>query len=157
MPPTKLLPPGFGKPMSVASKQRSHTTLDMLFVGGRVYVCDQPQICGEVVRVMPMMGRVIVRLDPPHANWRGRLRSFRPERLVIFPDWLPRTTSRRPRFRVTSPRVLGVRDAPHPAGNTSPTDGPPAASFDPIAPLHSRKGGSLARARSRMRLTMIWV
>ena len=32
---------------------------------------------------MPMTGRVVVRLDPTHPSWRGTLRSFRPERLVI--------------------------------------------------------------------------
>ncbi|MGC1887662.1 MAG: SDR family oxidoreductase, partial [Stellaceae bacterium] len=31
-----------------------------------------------------MTGRVVVRLDPPHLAWRGTLRSFRPERLVIY-------------------------------------------------------------------------
>jgi hypothetical protein len=59
-------------------------TLDVLFIGGRVCVRERPQTCGEVVRVMPMMGRVIVRLDPRHPSWRGTLRSFRPERLVIY-------------------------------------------------------------------------
>ncbi|MGA7863660.1 MAG: hypothetical protein WA709_37640 [Stellaceae bacterium] len=69
---------------SFASKENYGTTLDMLFVGSRVCVCGQPQTCGEVVRVVPMTGRVVVRLDPPHPAWRGTLRSFRPERLVIY-------------------------------------------------------------------------
>jgi hypothetical protein len=69
---------------SFASKENHGTTLDMLFVGSRVCVCGQPQTCGEVVRVVPMTGRVVVRLDPPHPAWRGTLRSFRPERLVIY-------------------------------------------------------------------------
>ena len=65
--------------------QRSfETILTELFVGARVCVRARPRTCGEVVRIMPMMGRVVVRLDPPHANWRGRLRSFRPDRLVIY-------------------------------------------------------------------------
>jgi hypothetical protein len=68
---------------SFASKENYGITLDMLFVGSRVCVCGRPQICGEVIRVIPMTGRVIVRLDPPHPAWRGTLRSFRPERLVI--------------------------------------------------------------------------
>jgi hypothetical protein len=70
---------------SVGSKCAPQTTLDMLFVGGRVCVRGRPQTCGEIVRLMPMTGRVVVRLDPPHPSWRGTLRSFRPESLVIFP------------------------------------------------------------------------
>jgi hypothetical protein len=31
----------------------------VLYVGRRVRVCDQPQICGEVVRVIPITGRII--------------------------------------------------------------------------------------------------
>jgi hypothetical protein len=31
-----------------------------------------------------MTDRVIVRLDRPHPSWRGTLRTFRPERLVIY-------------------------------------------------------------------------
>jgi len=54
----------------------------VLYVGRRVRVCDRPQVSGEVVRVMPITGRIIVRLDPPHPKWRGALRSFRRERLV---------------------------------------------------------------------------
>jgi hypothetical protein len=73
--PSKLLP--------FAANERQSTTLDMLWVGGRVCVRGRPHTCGEVVRVIPMTGRVIVRLDPPHPAWRGTLRSFRPERLVI--------------------------------------------------------------------------
>ena len=68
---------------SVTSNESHLTTLDMLFIGCRVCVRGRPQTCGEVVRVMPMMGRVIVRVDPPHPSWRGALRSFRQERLVI--------------------------------------------------------------------------
>jgi len=60
------------------------TTLDVLFVGCRVCVRGRPQTRGEVARIMPMAGRVVVRLDPPHPSWRGTLRSFRPERLVIY-------------------------------------------------------------------------
>jgi hypothetical protein len=93
-----------------ASKENYGTTLDMLFVRSRVCVCGRPQICGEVARPAAstletrvgnpnrrhyrvsrsgrrvgrkLTGRVIVRLDPPHPAWRGTLRSFRPERLVI--------------------------------------------------------------------------
>ena len=66
------------------SNENYHTTLDVLFVGCRVCVRRKPQTCGEVVRVMPMTRRVVVRLDPPHPSWRGTLRSFRPERLVIY-------------------------------------------------------------------------
>jgi hypothetical protein len=69
---------------SFAFDDSHHTTLDILFIGCRVCVRGQPQTCGEVVRVMPMTGRVVVRLDPPHPSWRGTLRSFRPERLVIY-------------------------------------------------------------------------
>ena len=80
------LPPGRREPniSKVAFWESRDTTLGELFVGGRVCVRGRPRTCGEVVRVMPMMGRVIVRLDAPHANWRGKLRSFRPERLVIY-------------------------------------------------------------------------
>ena len=66
-----------------AGNESQLTMLDMLCVGGRVRVRGRPHTCGEVVRVIPMTGRVIVRLDPPHPAWRGTLRSFRPERLVI--------------------------------------------------------------------------
>jgi hypothetical protein len=83
MPLPKLLP-GFGKPALFASNANYHTTLDMLFIGCRVHARRNPQTCGEVVRIMPMTGRVIVRLDPPHPSWRGTLRSFRPDRLVIY-------------------------------------------------------------------------
>jgi hypothetical protein len=44
-----------------ALTQDQGTTLDKLSVGQRV--CDRPQT-GEIVRVMPMTGRVVVRLDP---------------------------------------------------------------------------------------------
>jgi hypothetical protein len=84
MPLTKLSLPGVGEPPSDASTEGCHTTLDMLFLGDRVRVCDQPQTCGEVVRVMPMTRRVVVRLDPPYPTRRGTLRSFHPERLVIY-------------------------------------------------------------------------
>ena len=60
------------------------TTLDMLFVGCRVCVRRRPRTCGVVARIMPITGRVVVRLDPPHPSWRGTLRSFRPERLVLY-------------------------------------------------------------------------
>jgi hypothetical protein len=69
----------------VRLKEKYGTTLSMLFVGSRVRLRGQPQTSGEVVRVIPMTGRVIVRLDPPHPAWRGTLRSFRPERLEIYP------------------------------------------------------------------------
>jgi hypothetical protein len=69
---------------SLTSNDSHLTTLDMLFIGCRVWVRGRPQTCGEVVRVMPMMGRIIVRLDPRHPSGRGTLRSFRPERLVIY-------------------------------------------------------------------------
>ena len=72
--------------LPIVSNQDQKTTLDMLAIGYRVYVCNRPQTCGEVVRVMPMTGRVVVRLDPPHPRWRGTLRSFRPERLVLYHD-----------------------------------------------------------------------
>jgi len=81
MPLAELLPSGFGKPASLASGD--HTTLGMLFIGCRVRVRRKPLTCGEVVRIVPMTGRVVVRLDPPHPSWRGTLRSLRPERLVI--------------------------------------------------------------------------
>jgi len=70
--------------LSIVSNQDHNTTLNMLSPGHRVRVCDRPQTWGEVVRVMPMTGRVIVRLDPPHPRGRGTLRTFRPERLVIY-------------------------------------------------------------------------
>jgi hypothetical protein len=54
-----------------------------LAVGRRIRLCDRPQICGEIVRVMPMTGRVVVRLDPSYPTRRGTLRSLRPKRLVI--------------------------------------------------------------------------
>jgi hypothetical protein len=62
------------------------TTFDALFIGCRVCVVGRPKICGEVVRLIPMTGRVVVRLDPAHPSWRGTLRSFRPERLLIYSD-----------------------------------------------------------------------
>ncbi len=68
---------------SFTSNENHHTTLDMLFIGCRVCVRGQPQTCGEVLRVMPMTDRVVVRLDPSHPTRRGTLRSLRPERLVI--------------------------------------------------------------------------
>ena len=74
----------FGSVSRAPSNEDYHTTLDVLFVGCRVCVRRKPQTCGEVVRVMPMTGRVVVRLDPPHPSWRRTLRSFRPERLVIY-------------------------------------------------------------------------
>jgi hypothetical protein len=83
MPLAKLLPSGFGKPASFASNENYQTTLDMLFIGCRVGVRRKPRTCGEVVRIVPMTDRVIVRLDRPHPSWRGTLRTFRPERLVI--------------------------------------------------------------------------
>ena len=60
------------------------TTLDVLFVGCRVCVRGRPRTCGVVTRIMPMTGRVVVRLDPSHPSWRGTLRSFCPERLVVY-------------------------------------------------------------------------
>jgi len=65
-----------------ALTQDQGTTLDKLSVGQRV--CDRPQT-GEIVRVMPMTGRVVVRLDPPHPKRRGTLRSLRPVQLAICP------------------------------------------------------------------------
>lgn len=48
------------KPRTVVRlKEKYGTTLNMLFVGSRVCVRGQPQTCGEVVRVIPMTGRVI--------------------------------------------------------------------------------------------------
>ena len=69
---------------SFISNENYHTTLDVLFVGCRVCVRRKPQTCGEVVRVMPMTGRVVVRLDPPYPTRRGTLCSLRPERPVIY-------------------------------------------------------------------------
>jgi|SRR5215467_4987768 len=71
-----------GVPTALNQDQR--TTLDKLSVGQRVCVCDRPQT-GEIVRVMPMTGRVVVRLDPPHPKRRGTLRSLRPVQLAICP------------------------------------------------------------------------
>lgn len=70
--------------LSFAPFESHQTTLDVLFVGCRVCVRGRPRTCGEVTRIMPMTGRVVVRLDPPHPSWRGTLRSFRPERLVVY-------------------------------------------------------------------------
>jgi hypothetical protein len=70
--------------LSFTAFERFQTTLDMLYVGCRVCVRGRPQTCGVVARIMPMTGRVVVRLDPPHPSWRGTLRSFRPERLVLY-------------------------------------------------------------------------
>jgi hypothetical protein len=70
--------------LSFTAFESFQTTLDILFVGCRVCVRGRPRTCGEVTRIMPMTGRVIVRLDPPHPRWRGTLRSFRPERLVLY-------------------------------------------------------------------------
>jgi hypothetical protein len=69
---------------SFTSNENYHPTLDLLFVGCRVCVRRKPRTCIEVVRVMPMTGRVVVRLDPPHPTRHGTLRSLRPERLVIY-------------------------------------------------------------------------
>ena len=77
-------PDGSPDGSKVAFQRSFETTLTELFVGARVCVRGRPRTCGGVVRIMPMMGRVVVRLDSPHANWRGRLRSFRPDRLVIY-------------------------------------------------------------------------
>ena len=70
--------------LSFTPFENYHTTLDVLFVGCRVCVHGRPRTCGVVTRIMPMTGRVVVRLDPPHPSWRGTLRSFRPERLVVY-------------------------------------------------------------------------
>jgi hypothetical protein len=70
--------------LSFTPFEKYQTTLDMLFVGCRVCVRRRPRTCGVVARIIPMTGRVIVRLDPPHPSWRGTLRSFRPERLIIY-------------------------------------------------------------------------
>jgi len=72
-----------GRVPSSTSHNRDGNTLDILSTGSRVCLHGRPQSCGEVVRLIPMTGRVIVRLDPPHPSWRGTLRSFRLERLVI--------------------------------------------------------------------------
>jgi hypothetical protein len=68
----------------VTLQETSATTLGELFVGARVCLRRSPRTCGEIVQIMPKMGRVVVRLDPPHPNARGRLRSLRRERLVIY-------------------------------------------------------------------------
>ena len=60
------------------------TTLGELFIGARVCVRGRPRVCGKIVQIMPKMGRVVVRLDPPHPDGRGRLRSLRPGQLVIY-------------------------------------------------------------------------
>ena len=70
--------------LSFTPFENYQTTLHVLFLGCRVCVRGRPQTCGEVARIMPMAGRVVVRLDPPHPSWRGTLRSFRSERLVIY-------------------------------------------------------------------------
>jgi hypothetical protein len=70
--------------LSFTPFENYHTTLDVLFVGCRVCVRGRPRTCGVVTRIMPMTGRVVVRLDPPHPSWRGTLRSFCPERLVVY-------------------------------------------------------------------------
>jgi hypothetical protein len=67
-----------------ASTETYHTKLEMLFIGCRVCIRRKPQSCGEVVRVMTMSHRVLVRLDPPNPSRHSTLRSFRPERLVIY-------------------------------------------------------------------------
>jgi hypothetical protein len=67
----------------MAGTKSSSLISDMPSVGRRVRVRGRRQICGEIVRVMPMTGRVVVRLDPPHPKWRGTLRSFRPGRLLF--------------------------------------------------------------------------
>ena len=61
----------------------SAVMLDMFFIGCRVCVRGKPRTCGRVVRLMPMTSRVLVRVDPPHPKWRGALRSFRLEQLVV--------------------------------------------------------------------------
>ena len=68
----------------VTLQETSWTTLGALFIGARVCVRGRPRICGEIVQIMPKMGRVVVRFDPPHPNGRGRLRSLRPGQLVIY-------------------------------------------------------------------------
>ena len=70
--------------LSFTPFENYQTTLHVLFLGCRVCVRGRPQTCGEIARIMPMAGRVVVRLDPPHPRWRGALRSFRPERLVLY-------------------------------------------------------------------------
>jgi len=72
-----------GRVPSPISNKWYGDTLDMLSIGSRVCLRGRPQRRGEVVRLMPMTGRVVVRLDPPHPSWRGALRSFRPEHLAI--------------------------------------------------------------------------
>jgi len=72
-----------GRAPSATSNNRDRNALDILSTGRRVRLRGRPQSCGEVVRLIPMTGRVIVRLDPPHPSWRGTLRSFRLKRLVI--------------------------------------------------------------------------
>jgi hypothetical protein len=69
--------------MPLKSNKERLATLDMLLIGGRVCLRGRARTCGDIVRVMPMMGRVVVRLDPRYPNRRGVLRSFRPERLVM--------------------------------------------------------------------------
>jgi len=69
---------------AVAFQETFETKLGELFIGARVCVRGRPRICGEIVQIMPKMGRVVVRFDPPHPNGRGRLRSLRPGQLVIY-------------------------------------------------------------------------
>jgi hypothetical protein len=70
--------------LSFTPFEKYQTALDVLFVGCRVCVRRRPRTCDEVARIMPMTGRVVVRLNPPHPSWRGTLRSFRPERLILY-------------------------------------------------------------------------
>jgi hypothetical protein len=69
--------------LSFSSEESDHTTFDTLFIGCRVCVRGKQQRRGQIVRLIPMTGRVIVRLDPPYPTRRGTLRSFCPKRLVI--------------------------------------------------------------------------
>jgi len=74
---------GQGRVPSPISNGRYGITSDVLSIGSRVCVRGRLGTCGRVVRLMPMTRRVVVRLDPPHPSWRGTLRSFHPEHLVI--------------------------------------------------------------------------
>ena len=50
----------------VTLQETSWTTLGDLFIGARLCVRGRPRICGEIVQIMPKMGRVVVRFDPLH-------------------------------------------------------------------------------------------
>jgi hypothetical protein len=92
--------------MAVISWGPTTVTLDMFFIGCRVCVRGKGGTCGRVVRLMPMTGRVVVRLDPPHPSWRGALRSFRPEHLAILPLAADAAVSIEPGARASARRQI---------------------------------------------------